>query len=105
MYPTAKEKHDFMYNKMIPTMQKVLSEIRDEVTTDAGRAEVEKRTMHPTIIPFTSTPWIWSEYYKYISINGLEEANCYKIDFPNPSDSLFLLGNYINSGRTRLDKN
>ena len=102
MYPTAKEKHDFMYNKMIPTMQKVLSEIRDEVTTDAGRAEVEKRTMHPTIIPLTSTPWIWSEYYKYISINGLEEATCFKIYFPLDSDQWKLLTKYIEYGHNDL---
>jgi hypothetical protein len=33
MYPTPNEQHDFMHGKMIPTMQKVLSEIRDSVTT------------------------------------------------------------------------
>jgi len=102
MYPTAKEKHDFMYNKMIPTMQKVLSEIRDEVTTDAGRAEVEKRTMHPTIIPFTSTPWIWSEYYKYLSVKGLDEATCFKTDYPEDSDQWNLLVNYLKYGHDDL---
>ena len=49
MYPTASEQHDFMYNKMIPTMQKVLSEIRDLVTTATKRAVLENEiTMHPT---------------------------------------------------------
>uniref|UniRef100_UPI00286E58AB hypothetical protein n=1 Tax=Flavobacterium sp. TaxID=239 RepID=UPI00286E58AB len=46
--PTPIEQHDFMYNKMIPTMQKILGEIRDLVTTQAGRALVESLTMYPT---------------------------------------------------------
>ena len=37
MYPTVNEQHDFMYGKMIPTMQKVLGEIRDLVTTAPKR--------------------------------------------------------------------
>jgi hypothetical protein len=86
MYPTINEQHDFMYTKMIPTMQKVLGEIRDLVTTTDGRIEVEKRTMHPTLIPLTSTPWNWSDYYKYVSLKGLEEASCFKEDFPKDSD-------------------
>lgn len=102
MYPNAKEQHDFMYNQMIPTMQKVLSEIRDSVTTTAGRAEVEQRTMHPTFMPLTSTPWFWTEYYKYISINGLEEANCFKEDFPKNSDQWNLLAKYIEYGHDDL---
>ena len=61
MYPNAKEQHDFMYNQMIPTMQKVLSEIRDSVTTITGRNVLDNEvTMHPTTNPLTSTSWIWS---------------------------------------------
>ena len=102
MYPNAKEQHDFMYGKMIPTMQKVLGEIRDLVTTPAGRAEVEQRTMHPTFIPLTSTPWIWTEYYKYLSINGLEEDYCFKEDFPKESDQWKLFVKYIEYGHDDL---
>jgi len=105
MYPTANEQHDFMYNKMIPTMQKVLSEIRDEVTTQRGRNVLENEvTMHPTANPLTSTPWIWSEHYKYLSVRGLEEANCFNQDFPNPSDQLNLFIDYLRHGKNELDR-
>ena len=105
MYPRVNEQHDFMYNRMVPTMQQVLSEIRDLVTTEVRRADVADLKIYTKSDLSAFEIWNWNNYYKYISINGLEEANCYKTDFPNPSDSLFLLGNYINSGRTRLDKN
>ena len=101
----ANEQHDFMYTFMIPTMQKVLSEIRDLVTTTTGRNVVDNSiTMHPTTNPLTSTPWIWSEYYKYLSLKGLDEANCFKVDFPKSSDQWNLLSKYIEYGHNELDK-
>lgn len=105
MYPTVNEQHDFMYNRMIPTMQTVLSEIRDLVTTEKGRNVLDNEiTMHPTQNPLTSTSWIWNDFYKYLSIKGLEEANCFKIDFPKNSDQWSLLSKYIEYGHNELDK-
>lgn len=104
MYPTVNEQHDFMYIKMIPTMKTVLSEIRDLVTTTDGRTILETQyTMHPTTNPLTSTSWDWDEYYKYLSINGLEEATCFAIDFPKFSDQWNLLAKYIEYGHKELN--
>ncbi|SFC55184.1 hypothetical protein [Flavobacterium phragmitis] len=83
-------------------MQTVLSEIRNLITTSVGRNEVQQRTMHPTITPLTSTPWDWVEYYKYLSLKGLEEAKSFKKDFPKDSDELYFLSNYIIGGKTWL---
>ncbi|WP_035647478.1 chitin binding peritrophin-A domain-containing protein [Flavobacterium sp. ASV13] len=102
MYPVASEQHDFMYGRMIPIMQNVLSEIRDFVTTPENRNKVEQRTMHPTINPLTSTPWDWNEYYKYLSLKGLDEAYCFLFDYPKNSDQWNLLGNYVNYGHEDL---
>ncbi|RKR04684.1 hypothetical protein C8C83_4017 [Flavobacterium sp. 90] len=84
-------------------MQKVLSEIKDLLTTVAGRIEVEKRTIHPTIIPLTSTPWNWNDYYKYLSLKGLDEAISYKIDFPKESDQWKLFTKYLEYGHKELE--
>jgi hypothetical protein len=101
--PTANEQHNFMYNNMLPVMTKVLGEIRDLVTTQAGRTILETQyTMHPTISPLTSTPWLWSEYYKSLSIKGLEEADFYKVDFIKQSDPWKLLSKYIEYGHEHL---
>jgi hypothetical protein len=104
MYPTANEQHDFMYNNMVPTMQKVLGEIRDFVTTDSKRAVLETYTMHPTINPLTSTPFNWQEFYKYLSYSGLDETFGFKRDFPLNSDLLRLNRNYIDAGKNELDR-
>jgi hypothetical protein len=40
MVPTPNEQHNFIYNYMLPTMQKVLGEIRDFVTTEPRRIDV-----------------------------------------------------------------
>ncbi|MBP4139481.1 hypothetical protein [Flavobacterium geliluteum] len=63
MYPTANKQHDFMYNQMIPTMQKVLSEIRDLATTPTKRANLEQYTMYTSQNPLTSSPFNWSDFY------------------------------------------
>ena len=102
MYPTANEQHDFMYNKMIPTMQKVLSEIRDEVTTDAGRIGVSDLKIYTKTDNSAFEIWNWNNYYKFISVNGLEEATCFKVDFPNNSNELYSLSNYLREGKTWL---
>lgn len=104
MYPTVNEQHDFMYNKMIPTMKTVLSEIRDLVTSSSKRSILEQYTMHPTQNPLTSTPFSWLDYYKYISLNGLQETTCFIQDFPFPSDRYDLYKQYINAGNNELDR-
>jgi hypothetical protein len=104
MYPTYDEQHDFMYNHMIPTMQQVLSEIRDLVTTAPKRAVIEQFRMYPTTNTRISTSWDWNEYYRYLSLNGLHETSCYIQDFPSGSDTLSLLDQYIKAGKRELDR-
>jgi hypothetical protein len=103
-YPSADEQHNFMYDKIIPTMQKVLGEIRDLVTTIPKRTILEEYTMHPTTNPLTSIPFNWVDYYRYLSLSGLDETDCFKQDFQNPSDALRLHQNYIDAGKTELDR-
>jgi hypothetical protein len=105
MYPTANEQHDFMYNNMVPTMQKVLGEIRDFVTTEPRRIDVSDLKIYTKNDKSAFEIWNWSNFYKYLSTKGLEEANCYKDDYPDSSDALFLRGQYITYGHARLDKN
>lgn len=87
-----------MYDHMIPTMQKVFTEIRDLVTYPAGRIVVEELIIYTKIDKSAFENWNWNDYYKYISLKGLEETNGFKQDFKSPSDAKFLLGNYINYG-------
>ncbi|OAB31286.1 hypothetical protein SAMN05444395_101760 [Flavobacterium fryxellicola] len=103
-YPSADEQHNFMYDKMIPTMQKVLGEVRDLVTTKTKRDILEGYTMYPTTNPLTSILFNWSAYFRYLSLSGLDEANCFKEDFPKDSDARSLLNQYITAGNLELDR-
>jgi hypothetical protein len=60
--------------------------------------------MHPTTNPLTYIPFNWADYYRYLGLSGLDETDCFKQDFQNPSDALRLHQNYINAGKTELDR-
>ena len=104
MYPTPLAQHDFMYNNMIPTMQKVLGEIRDLVTTTPKRTILEGYTMHPTINPLTNAPFNWADFYKFISYSGLDEASCLKEYVLKDSNLLSLFNQYVTAGKIELDR-
>lgn len=98
--------HNFMYNHMIPTMQTVLTQIRDLLTTQARRSEVESLRMHPDLANLRNTiPWNWNDYFKYLSLIGLGEANSFKTDYPNPSNAYNLYREYVTRGHQYLDGN
>ncbi|UQD55351.1 hypothetical protein [Flavobacterium sp. K5-23] len=104
MYPTYDEQHDFMYNHMIPTMQQVLFEIRDLVTTAPKRANLEIYRFYASSTASKPLLFNWQEYYKYISLSGLNLTSCFKQDFPDPSEALTLHLNYIKAGKDELDR-
>ena len=104
MYPTPNEKHDFMYNHMRPTMQKILGEIRDRVTTPATRAVVEAIRLQPTFYtnPQNTTPWNWNDYFYYLSLDGLHNTEGFIKDFPKNTDQYELLMEYLFFGHKNL---
>ena len=104
MYPNDKEQHDFMYDHMIPTMQKVLTEIRDAVTTAPKRANLEIYRFYASSTASKPLLFNWQEYYKHISYNGLDLTSGFKQEFPDPSEALTLHLNYIKAGKDELDR-
>jgi hypothetical protein len=104
MYPTANEQHDFMYNNMVPTMQKVLGEIRDLVTTPATRAVVEAIRLQNTFYtnPQNTTPWNWNDYFYYLSLDGLHNTEGFIKNFPKNTDQYELLMEYLFFGHNNL---
>lgn len=89
---------------MRSTMQKILGEIRDFVTTAPKRAVLETYTMHPTINPLTSTPFNWQEFYKYLSYSVLNEASCFKEYVLKDPNLLSLFDQYVKAGSRELDR-
>lgn len=103
MYPIPDGQHDFMYDHMIPVMQKGLGEIRDLVTTEPRRNYLIDINVSPT--PLTETIiWNWAVYYSNLSLKGLESTNFFKKDFPDNSKQFLLFKSYIDKGSKILDK-
>jgi len=77
--PTVAEQHDFMYNKMIPTMVNVLSQIKDLLVTPANNLEMKDNVyVH---IPFNyspSTHFDWNDYYHNLALAGLQSCAFFK---------------------------
>ena len=104
MYPTPLAQHDFMYVQMIPTMQKVLGEIRDLVTEQINREYLQDFILHPTIVPLTSLTWNWNDYLNYLCFNGLENTYFFMADFPEKSYEFKVFSTYISNGHNYLNK-
>ena len=102
--PGTGAQHDFMYKNMVPTMQKILAEIRDSVTSSTTRATVESIRLQPNFYsnPIKTTLWNWNDYFYYLSLNGLQDTEAFKISFPANTDQFELLLEYNFFGHKHL---
>jgi hypothetical protein len=85
------DQHAFFYDYMLPTMQTVLSELRDLLLTPEQVANVNDLTLH--IIQNTGgvldTPWNWDDYFHNLSLNGLQNSATFINEIATiPSDGL-----------------
>ena len=96
--------HTFMYNNMIPTLQNILSQMLNILTTAIKRNEVEGLIVHPTITPYTSTPWSWNNYFYYLSFQGLDGTTSFQSDFQLNSTNLNLYVQYKELGHMYIDR-
>jgi hypothetical protein len=102
--PGTGAQHDFMYKNMVPTMQKILAEIRDAVTSSTTRATVESIMLQPNFYtnPKSTTLWKWNDYFYYLSLKGLQDAEAFKISFPANTDQFELFLEYNFFGHKHL---
>ena len=102
--PGTGAQHDFMFKNMVPTMQKILAEIRDSVTSSTTRATVESIRLQPNFYsnPIKTTLWNWNDYFYYLSLNGLQDTEAFKISFPANTDQFELLLEYNFFGHKHL---
>jgi hypothetical protein len=102
--PGTGAQHDFMYKNMVPTMQKILTEIRDSVTSSTTRATVESIRLQPNFYtnPKNTILWNWNSYFYYLSLKGLQDTEAFKISFPANTDKFELLLEYNFFGHKHL---
>jgi hypothetical protein len=96
----AQQQHNFMALHYIPTMVKILSDLKDVLIKPIqqfnGIAVPIYQPLNTNPVSFgNQVNWNWNEYFKYLSLNGLEESIYFKQEYaifaPN-----FIVQNPIN---------
>ena len=70
--------HNFIYNYMIPTMGKVLEEIKDKLVSPEESITLSGLGMH---IPYDNSPrtdFNWNDFYHNLSLSGLQNCSFFQ---------------------------
>jgi len=71
----TQEGHEFMFDYMLPSMQGILSDVRDNFIPESHRQIVEAYNFQSQSNPVVpSTPWNWDQFYYYFSLVGLHNT-------------------------------
>ncbi len=101
--------HDFMIEKLIPTMVQMLAEIKDDIFTPIQIANANNFPTTFIYQPMTSNPFgpddiklqfNWNDYFTNLCMRGLETTNYFITNFANPSVNYTYFYQYINLGNS-----
>ena len=70
----TQEQHNFIYNFMIPTLQTVLSEVKDSLVTTQENTEIQSYELKYPLPTSPASPFNWNEFIESLSLTGLQ--NC-----------------------------
>jgi hypothetical protein len=105
VYDSSGDQHDFIYTHLAPTMQNILSQQLNSLTSQPKRLNCEQLIIFPNSITNLSntTVWNWNSYFYYLALQGLDECQAFLIDFPANSDAAGIYNQYSNYGHLELD--
>jgi len=70
--------HEFMFDYMLPSMQQMVSDVRDNLIPQNHRQYVEARNYQSSSNPVVPNhPWDWNEFYYYFCLRGLHNTNAF----------------------------
>ncbi|QHI38500.1 hypothetical protein IMCC3317_38930 [Kordia antarctica] len=91
--------HEFMFDYMLPSMQQMLSDVRDNLVPENHRQIVESRNYQSSSNPVVSNhPWDWNEFYYYYSLLGLHNTNAFEQQIESNPIKNYLYGKYNGDG-------
>ncbi len=105
IYGKDSDQHTFMYENMVKTMQVILSQLKDKLTTEDRRNALVDLKIYTKVDNSAFEIWNWENYFKYLSLSGLSETKIFIKDFPSNSDILRTFNNYNGQGEAYLNKN
>jgi hypothetical protein len=99
------DQHDFIYYYMLPTLQTILPQVKDLLVDSASNSEVMNNVFVQQSPGQPSGPWNWNQYYKYLSLKGLESCDFFRAEIAilnnNPTTIInpteFLMYNQYNT--------
>lgn len=76
---TQQEGHEFMFDYMIPSMQTILGNVRDNFIPENHQNFAESHNFASESNPIVpSSPWNWNDFYYNLSLQGLENTQKYQ---------------------------
>ena len=82
-FSDGQDQHNFMYNFMIPTLQSILSEIKDLCVTPTNNANMLDLSVYIPLNTSPGAPFIWHEYFKNLALAGLQDCNFFHSEIGN----------------------
>ena len=90
----GQNQHNFIYNFMSPTLEKILADVKDTLVTSAYNMTMLQLIMH---IPVGSngTQFIWADFYHNLALSGLQNCSFFQNE----------IGTIDNTGQILTTKN
>lgn len=77
--PANQNQHDFIYNFMLPTMVKILSEVKDSLVTPANNLTMlNDVSVHIPYANSPASPFVWNDYYHNLALYGLQDCSFFQ---------------------------
>jgi len=71
----GQSQHEFMFDRMIPVMTQILSEVRDNLVPSGHQTAAEGFNFSNPSNPLVpDTPFNWNDFYSYLSLQGLDST-------------------------------
>lgn len=73
------DQHNFIYTFMLPTMQTILSQVKDLLITPANnQVMLNDVVVHIPFFNSPSTPFNWNDYYHNLVLSGLQDCSFFQ---------------------------
>jgi hypothetical protein len=76
----SQDQHNFIYNYILPTMEQILSDVKDTLVTSLNNIEMlNDVSVHIPLDSSPSSAFVWNDYYHNLSLNGLQNCSFFKM--------------------------
>jgi hypothetical protein len=89
----TQEQHEFIFDYLIPTMQQILTEIKDELIPQDHQTNAEEHVVSNTSLGINQM-WNWNDCFTNISYTGLNSTTSFISEIANNPAQNFIYEDY-----------